>query len=81
MSEKNWSKDQIDFFKSQYNVGPEEVEFHNSGICYSSIIVNSREAAERVSACTNGTVNGGWLHGMPLGGIREEKDGTFRILV
>lgn len=56
----------------RYGIKPEEIEWYNFGICYDRIVVNTKEAATKVhDAVKGGTVNGGMLHGMPLGGIYE----------
>ncbi len=58
----------------RFGLMPSDVLFYNSGICYDRIVVTTMQAARKVAkAVKGGTVNGGYLDGMPLGGISEEK--------
>jgi hypothetical protein len=58
----------------RFGLKPDEVLFYNSGICYDRIVVTTMRAAKKVSKAVEGrTANGGYFHGMPLGGISEEK--------
>jgi hypothetical protein len=61
-----------------FGINFDEVVWYNGGICYSRVVVLTKEAAERVrEKVKNDTVNGGYLHGMPLGGITEiNRDGV-----
>jgi hypothetical protein len=58
----------------RFGLKTDEVLFYNSGICYDRIVVTTMLAARKVAKAVKGdTVNGGYLDGMPLGGISEEK--------
>ncbi len=58
----------------RFGLKTDEVLFYNSGICYDRIVVTTMRAARKVAKAVKGrTVNGGYLDGMPLGGISEEK--------
>lgn len=53
----------------EFGIKPEEVLWYNNGSCYDRIGVSTQEAADKVSdKVKGGTVNGGMLDGMPLGG-------------
>ena len=46
----------------------------HSGICFSRAVFRDREVAEKVAAAvraTGGTVNGGFMHGQPLGSLSQ----------
>jgi hypothetical protein len=59
----------------RFSIPLDEVVWYNSGICYDRVVVKTREAAEKVRAAVKGeTVNGGWFHGLPLGGIDTSID-------
>ncbi len=62
-----------------FGLADNEVLWYNGGICYSRVIVTTREAADKVAAQVKGRhVNGGYLHGMELGYIREySRDGAI----
>lgn len=48
--------------------------WHHSGTCYSRVMYATREEADKVAAHVRAegeTVNGGYFHGMPLGGVTE----------
>lgn len=73
------------WLSNKFGIPQEEIVWFNSGICYSRIVVTTRSSAEKVRKAVKGeTVNGGMLHGMPLGSIgeKEEKDGsiTYEIM-
>lgn len=79
-------KDQITesqkYYAESFGIKPEEVVWGNAGICYGTIVVTNKDAAEKVSKKvkeSGATANGGFLHGMRLGGIEENGDGNFRI--
>jgi hypothetical protein len=58
----------------RFGLKPDEVLFYNSGICHDRIVVTTMRAAKKVAKSVEGdTVNGGYLDGMPLGGINETK--------
>ena len=64
----------------RFGIPFDSVVFHNSGICYDTIVVTSKEAADKVTEKVKGQfANGGWFDGMPLGGQTEQNDGTFRV--
>ena len=70
----------VAWLEREFNVKRDEIVAYNGGICYSRIIVNSKEAAERASESITGTVNGGMFHGMPLGNVgKPDKDGHYDI--
>ena len=61
-----------------YNPFPEVTDvapvWTNSGVCYSRALYLDREVALKVAehvAASGGTVNGGYLHGAPLGAVTE----------
>lgn len=61
------------YASNRFGISPQEVLFYNSGTCYDRIIVGSRAAANKVAKAVKGqTANGGWFHGMPLGGITKQ---------
>jgi len=63
------------WLSERFGIPAEDVVWYNSGICYSRAIVKTRASAEKISQSVRGdTVNGGFLHGMPLGGISEHKE-------
>jgi hypothetical protein len=58
----------------RFGLKPDEVLFYNKGICYDRIEVTTKRAARKVAKSVKGdTVNGGFLDGMPLGGISDVK--------
>jgi len=58
---KNW-------LATRFGISPESILWFNSGICYDRVIVATKEDSQKVSEFVkDGTVNGGWFHGMPLG--------------
>lgn len=58
----------------RFGIEADEVLFYNRGICYDRIVVTTMRAARKVAKSVEGdTVNGGFLHGMPLGGISDTK--------
>ena len=66
-----------------FDIDTADVVGYHSGICYDKVWVRTREAAEKVAGVMRGrgkTVNGGWFHGMALGGITEY-DGKFEVMV
>ena len=68
------TKETLKWLSERFGIAESEILWYNSGISYSRIAVKSIEAANKVRACVAGeTVNGGMLHGMPLGGISEMK--------
>ena len=67
----------------RFGIKPEEFVGYNHGGAYDKIWVTTREAAEKCAAhpdVKNGTCNGGWFDGMPLGGITAY-DGEFEVMV
>lgn len=68
-----------EWLSKTYKIPVEDIVWYNGGICYSRVIVKTKESADKVTAVEkNNTVNGGWFHGMPLGGQTETQleDGT-----
>lgn len=64
------------YLNKRFGIEPSDILFYNSGICYSRIVVRTKESADKVSEAVQGeTVNGGMLHGMPLGGITKVFEG------
>jgi hypothetical protein len=64
----------------RFGISVEEITFYNSGICYDRIVVTTQEAADKVTEKVKGrTVNGGWFHGMSLGGQSKGQDGSIDI--
>ena len=64
-----------EWLSKQYGIDPESISWYNSGICYSRIIVFDEETANKIAKQVEMfTVNGGMLHGMPLGYIHSYKD-------
>ena len=60
----------------QFGISANDLIWYNGGICYNRIAVRTKAAAKKVSAAVKGqTVNGGWFHGMPLGGITKTDEG------
>ena len=60
----------------QFGISANDLIWYNGGICYNRIAVRTKAAAKKVSAAVKGqTVNGGWFHGMPLGGITKTDKG------
>lgn len=71
-----------EYFAKEFGIPVEDVVWGQVGICYGSIVVKTRESAEKISKIVTkrGTkANGGYMHGMPLGGITSNNDGTFRV--
>lgn len=68
------------WLSERFGIPEEDILWYNSGSCYSRIVVRTKESADKVhEKVKKDTVNGGMLHGMPLGGISEMKDGTFDV--
>lgn len=64
----------------QFGISVDDIVWFNGGTCYDSIIVKTKEAADKVTnAVKDETVNGGYFHGMPLGG-QENSDGNIRVM-
>lgn len=64
----------VDYLSNRFNIPADDIYWYNGGICYSRIIVKSKESADKVTESVKGsTVNGGMFHGMPLGGQNESK--------
>ena len=58
----------------RFGLKPDEVLFYHRGICYDRILVTTMRAARKVAKAVEGcTANGGYFHGMPLGGISDVK--------
>lgn len=65
----------VAYAAKEFGIKMEDVVFYNSGICYSTVVVRTEAAAKKVAKKVHGgTVNGGWYHGMPLGGITKERN-------
>lgn len=64
----------------RFGIPVDDIVWFNGGTCYDSIIVKTKESADKVTAAVKGeTVNGGYFHGMPLGG-QENSDGNIRVM-
>lgn len=66
----------------EFGILPTEFVGYNSGMAYSKVWVNTKEAAMKVSAIIKKqglTANGGWFDGMPLGQISEDSKGIFEV--
>jgi hypothetical protein len=69
----------------EFGIPIEEVLWYHSGSCYDRIGVLTESAALKVAEKMEGkTVNGGFYHGMPLGGRswtspREGRPGHFDV--
>lgn len=62
--------DAREYAAKRFGLKPDEVLFYNGGICYSRVVVTTMRAAKKVAKSVKGdTVNGGYLDGMPLGGV------------
>ena len=72
------------WLSNKFGIPQEDIVWYNAGICYNQIIVTTRSSAEKVREAVKGeTVNGGMLHGMPLGGISIYGKGeviTYRVM-
>ena len=70
------TKETQNWANQQFGISANDLIWYNGGICYNRIAVRTKAAAKKISAAVKGqTVNGGWFHGMPLGGITKIKDG------
>lgn len=70
----NIEKKTAEWLGKRFKVPATEFLWYNGGVCYSRVLVKTREAAEKVSGAVKKegrTANGGWFHGMPLGGIEK----------
>ena len=73
------TEDTLNWASAHFGIPKEDIKFYHSGICYSRIVVKTKESADKVTAkVKNGTVNGGYFHGMPLGGqsVHTDDDGN-----
>ena len=72
------------FASKYFGIDPSDVHSYHSGSCFSTIWVYTKEAADKVTNKVKGQiVNGGWFHGMPLGGQEAEivdKQNLFRVM-
>jgi hypothetical protein len=80
----NLSDRDREWLSKRFSIQPEEILWHHSGICYDRIMVKSKESADKVSASVKGeTVNGGWFHGMSLGGqavVKYEDNDVYEVM-
>ena len=68
------------FAAERFGISENEVAWYHSGTCYDRVAVTTQEAADKVTKKVNGqTVNGGFLHGMPLGAQSKNESGTIEI--
>ena len=64
----------------RFGIPEKEVLWYNHGICYDRIGVKTKRAANKVTAKVKGEfVNGGWFHGMPLGG-QQKYPGYYDVM-
>lgn len=72
------------FASKHFGIDPSDVHYYRSGICFSTICVYTKEAADKVTnKVKDQIVNGGWFHGMPLGKQEAEiveGQNLFRIM-
>lgn len=60
----------------RFNIPSNDVLWYNWGTCYDRILVATKESADKVSqAVKDDQVNGGWYHGVYLGGQTLVKNG------
>jgi hypothetical protein len=72
-SDRNW-------IAGKFGIDVNEIVTHHSGNCYDRCIVRSMAAAEKVKAAVAGqTINGGYMHGLPLGSITKIDDNRFSV--
>jgi len=65
-STKEWAS-------KHFGIPKEDVMWYNSGSCYDRIGVLTEASAKKVGEKVKGQgVNGGYLHGMPLGGYTKK---------
>ncbi len=79
MSEPMIKPETAAWLAQRFHIPVEQIRWYNGGICYDRIQVLSKEAADKVTeAVKDDHVNGGWYHGMPLGGQTQytSPDGT-----
>lgn len=70
------SADSKRYYAKKFGITPEEIVWYHSGNCYDRIMVTTKDAAKKVARAVKGrTANGGWYHGMPLGGFHETDEG------
>jgi hypothetical protein len=70
-----------DWAAGHYGIPREDVHWANSGICYDTVSVLTEKSANKIAEQVKGrTVNGGYFHGMQLGGITHiPSDGFERV--
>ena len=74
------SKETLKWLSERFGIPESDIVWYNSGICYSRIIVKTKESAMKVhDLVSNETVNGGLLHGMHLGGFVPYKNESGEI--
>lgn len=69
-------------FAEMYDVPAEDIVWGRVGISYGTLVVKTRKTAEKIRQKVRAekrTANGGYFHGMALGKITEQDDGTFRV--
>lgn len=70
----------IKWAAARFGLSDSDVLWYNAGSCYDTVLVTSRDAADKVAKYVAGErANGGMLDGMPLGGIVEESSSRFRV--
>lgn len=74
-------KETQQWLSEKFDIPTEDVLWYNSGICYSRILVNTEESANKVrEKVKDYTVNGGWYHGMSLGGYTKTQEGHYDVM-
>lgn len=75
------SKETLTWLSKRFGIPEEDIVWYNSGICYSRIVVRTEESANKVhKSVVHESVNGGMLHGMPLGGISKYKNESGELV-
>lgn len=62
------------YMSDKYGIPIEQCKFYHSGICFDRAAVTTMEAAKKIASQVTGTVNGGYMHGVPLGQISKVMD-------
>jgi hypothetical protein len=75
------SESTMEWIVGRFGIDPADVVWYHSGICYNRIVVKTKAAADKVTqVARKRTANGGWFHGMTLGGQTARPDGTFDVM-
>lgn len=72
----NTSEDTKQWVAEQFGILPADVVWYHHGSCYDRVEVTTLVAAKKVAKVVEReTANGGFFHGMPLGGIEASDKG------